>query len=295
MFCKNCGTNVAEGIQFCTKCGARMEAPDSANFQHGNMRMSTPQQPYGYAQPTPGYQAPAYAPPVQPQYSPDVERYTPPPAPKKLSGAAIVWHIIAALLCVALLCTTLWAMYKPMDGLFVEVAGRAVDYESYRSNSEIPDSDNPIFGFVATVGAGVGVLEATDSPAGLFLAIVTVLGYLVLIAVLITLIIYLIMCMCGKNKTGVASFSSIAAFVVSLLIICGIFLCDSQADSRVRENLGYSFGQAYDEGMEDLEDRYGYGNLFEPSAALYALLGVSVLSKVALTVSKNIREKDLKE
>ena len=286
---------MAEGVQFCTNCGSKMDTPESVNFSQGNVRMSEPQQQYNYAPASAGYQQEAYGQPVQPQYIPTVERYTPPPAPKKLSGAAIVWHIIAAVLCVALLCTTLWAMYKPMDGMFVKVVELELDRGNYYSDANIPDSDNPVFGLVTSVAAGIGVLEATDSPVGLLQVAITILGYLVLLAVIITLIIYLIMCMCGKNKTGVASFSSIASFVVSLLLICSIFLCNSQVNGRVRDAVEDSFGYGYEEYIDDIEDRYGYRDLFEPSSALYALLVTSILAKVALTVSKNIREKDLKE
>ncbi len=297
MFCKNCGSQMTQGDTFCTVCGAKPESSSSANLSQGNMRMAAPQQPQyynNYAPPVSSYQPASYAPPVQPSYSPEVERYTPPPTPKKLSGAAIVWHVIAALLCVALLCTTIWAMIDPSDGIIITAFEYEADAVSYY-DSGMPNSDNPIFGFVAMVGAGAGILEVTDSPAGLFLVIATIMGYLMLIAVIITLIIYLIMCMCGKNKTGVASFSSIASFVVALLLIGSILLCDIQTNSIIRDSLGNILGRAYDAGMGELESRYGYGNLIEPSVALYSMLVTSILAKVALSISKHIRDNDLKE
>lgn len=295
MYCKNCGTNVADGLAYCPNCGAGMDNIPSGNLAQGNLRMSAPQQnsapqaQYGYAPAENVYSVPMYE---QPMYSPEAERYTP-PKPKKLSGAAIAWHVIAAILCFALLCTTIWTMIEPSDGIIIKALEFEADAESYY-NSDVPSSDNPIFGFVATVGAGVGIFDATESPAALFLVIATIMGYLMLIAVLITLVIYLIMCMCGKNKTGVASFSSIAAFVVAVLLIASILMCNMQTNSSIRDSLGI-FGRAYDAGLGELESRYGYGNLIEPTVALYSMLVTSILAKIALSVSKNLRDRDLKE
>lgn len=52
MFCSNCGTNNADGMAYCSCCGAPM------NAQSAPQQPYAPTQPYGAA-PTPYYPAPA--------------------------------------------------------------------------------------------------------------------------------------------------------------------------------------------------------------------------------------------
>ena len=55
-FCTNCGTNVPDGIKFCTSCGTPMSV--QAQPQAPPQAYAPPSQP-AYAQPQPGYVAPA--------------------------------------------------------------------------------------------------------------------------------------------------------------------------------------------------------------------------------------------
>lgn len=78
VFCKHCGTTLADGATFCTNCGAPVEQAPQQGYV-------PPQQSYGYAQ-QPNYAAP------QPGYG-----YAPQPAPQPsgLSVAAKVFMIIS--------------------------------------------------------------------------------------------------------------------------------------------------------------------------------------------------------
>ncbi|HEX9093274.1 MAG TPA: zinc-ribbon domain-containing protein, partial [Coriobacteriia bacterium] len=93
MQCAKCGSENAEGGQFCTKCGAPLGTPAASAHAYA----PPPAAPAAYAPPPPGQPSP-YAPPPgapAPGYAPP----GPPAAPpKKKRGCVIALVILGALL-----------------------------------------------------------------------------------------------------------------------------------------------------------------------------------------------------
>ena len=83
MFCRNCGTQNADGVKFCRACGNPMDQAENAAPVN--------------AAPAPGYAPnPGYNPNVR--YAPRPARAPLPPIMKKIPGIAIIVAIVCALL-----------------------------------------------------------------------------------------------------------------------------------------------------------------------------------------------------
>ena len=98
VFCKNCGTALADGTTFCTNCGAPVEQAPQQGYAPPQSNYAAPQQ--GYVPPQPNYAAPqqGYVPPQSNYAAPQQGYgYAPQAAPKPsgLSIAAKVLMIIS--------------------------------------------------------------------------------------------------------------------------------------------------------------------------------------------------------
>ncbi len=83
MVCSKCGTQNADGVQFCAGCGAPMTVPQQPMYQQ-------PQQPM--------YQQPMYQQPQQPMYQPPMYPQQPAVPGKGLGVASMVVGIISLVL-----------------------------------------------------------------------------------------------------------------------------------------------------------------------------------------------------
>jgi len=108
MFCKNCGSQIPDGINFCPNCGGKVGQTTQNNFTANNSHSSAQPQYQQAQQQT--YQQPQFQTQYQPQYDQPVQ-----PVPKKKTGK-LPLIIVSVVLVIAIAVGAVFAVPKLSGG-----------------------------------------------------------------------------------------------------------------------------------------------------------------------------------
>jgi len=312
-------TTEAEGTPF-TPEAAHMPNMNIGGFpgmppvppvNHYNPNMTQPNMTYGaptpgYGMPNPGYAPVAPGGNVQPAYG-NPSYGMPPnahsPADESDESAVktkrFVWHIIAKVMALITLCVAVWALICPFRGYFIQFVQLIIelDYEANLDAEFLNDAN----WFVQMMGApilmvGLAGLMITEygMASGAIMVLVLIIGYIVLFSAVINLIIYLITTFFGANKTGFASYATIASLVVSVLLIATTLNFGSDMKNVIsRETHGILSEQNMEKMFDEIEEEFNVKIEDEPvapSVAVYLLAICSVATKVTVSISKKYKK-----
>ncbi len=317
MFCSNCGTKLNENFKFCTNCGAKVEdmifqnnglnadqgadadknitldegvvesgenlqkaETDFAQAQSQPVNIATEEKP-SYIQNAPTGQA------NMEQYIPTGE-FNSNQSQNKTAFKKSLWHIIGVFSCLGLIGLIVASLIKPADGILIYAARESLAPEGVMQNI--------FFLPLALVFAGASLFMEIGMTEGLMLAIAIVLGYLVMISAIVNLAIYIIASVFGKNKTGVASYATLATAIAALVMVIAINGFNREIENTARKELGGSYYNAeeIEDFIDDFEDEYDVDipdAFIAPSMQLYSLVALSFGAFAVIRISKHYKQK----
>lgn len=317
MFCSNCGTKLNENFKFCTNCGAKVDdmilpdcdlnadqgadanknitlsedvvesgqnpqkdETDFAQAQSQPVNVATEEKP-SYIQSAPTGQANLE------QYIP-ADVFAPNQSKNKIAFKKTLWHIIGVFACLSLMILTAVSLIKPADGILTYAARESLAPEGIMQNI--------FFLPLALVLMGVSLFVEMGMTEGLMLAIAMVLGYLVMLSATVNLAIYIIASMFGKNKTGVASYATLATAIAALVMVIAINGFNGKFEDTARKEMGVSYYNAeeIEDFIDDYEDEYDVDipDVFiAPSVQLCYLVALSSGTFAVIRISKHYKRK----